>query len=195
MAALSQSPSVAVGQVSADGQFRWDGLQWVPIPRGEREPTPWTRPMQLAVAGFFALETLFSILTSALFINHDSMLRVMQARATSIPEGTDLNTIINVSIVLAWAVVAVIGVIQLVAALGSYLGWRWIFWVALVLLALGAIGAVTNLTTFANPRSSPVPTWGVAVSEMLSIVSLALFIWLLIGAIRYGPWAMKKPGA
>jgi hypothetical protein len=191
---LSETPSAAVGQVSADGQFRWDGMQWVPIPRGEREPTPWTRPMQLAVAGFFVLETAFSILTSALFINHDSMLRVMQARGTSLPAGTDIETIINVSIVFAWVVVAVIGVIELVTALGSYLGWRWVFWVALVLLAIGAIGAVTNLSTFANPQSSPVPVWGVAISELLSIASLALFIWLLIGAIRYGPWAMKKPG-
>jgi hypothetical protein len=191
---LSETPSAAVGQVSADGQFRWDGMQWVPIPRGEREPTPWTRPMQLAVAGFFVLETAFSILTSALFINHDSMLRVMQSRGTSLPAGTDIETIINVSIVFAWVVVAVIGVIELVTALGSYLRWRWMFWVALVLLAIGAIGAVTNLSTFANPQSSPVPVWGVAISELLSIASLALFIWLLIGAIRYGPWAMKKPG-
>jgi hypothetical protein len=195
MAALSESPSTAVGQISADGQFRWDGQQWVPIPLGEREPTPWTRPMQLAVAGFFVLETLFSILTSALFINHDSMQRVMQAQGTSIPAGTDLNTIISISIVLAWVVVAVLGVIDLVAALGSYLGWRWMFWVALVLLAFGAIGAVTNLNTFAHPQSSPVPTWGVAIGELVSIASLALFIWLLIGAIRFGPWAMKKPGA
>lgn len=192
---MSQNPSAAVGQVSADGQFRWDGQQWVPIPRGEREATPWTRPMQLSVAGFFVVETLFSILTSALFINHDSMLRVLQAQGTSIPAGTDINTIINVSIVFAWVAVGVIGVIELVAALGSYLGWRWMFWVVLVVLALGAIGAVTNIGTFARPQSSPVPTWGVAISEVLSVVSLGLFIWLLIGAIKFGPWAMKKPGA
>lgn len=192
---MSQNPSAAVGQVSADGQFRWDGQQWVPIPRGEREATPWTRPMQLSVAGFFVVETLFSILTSALFINHDSMLRVLQAQGTSIPAGTDINTIINVSIVFAWVAVGVIGVIELAAALGSYLGWRWMFWVVLVVLALGAIGAVTNIGTFARPQSSPVPTWGVAISEVLSVVSLGLFIWLLIGAIKFGPWAMKKPGA
>src|SRR5207253_7254575 len=67
IAALSQNPSAAVGQVSADGQFRWDGQQWVPIPRGAREPTPWTRPMQLASAGFFAAQVLLSIFTAALY--------------------------------------------------------------------------------------------------------------------------------
>ncbi|HSS60242.1 MAG TPA: hypothetical protein VLK30_02155 [Candidatus Limnocylindrales bacterium] len=192
---MSENPSAAVGQVSADGQFRWDGVQWVPIPRGVREPTPWTRPMQLAVAAFFALEAAFSVVTSALFINHDSMLRVMQAQGTSIPQGTDINTVINISIFFAWAVVIVIALLELFGALGSYLGWRWIFWVALVLLGLGAIGAVTNLGTFAHPDTSPVPTWGVAVSELFSIASLGLFVWMLIGVIRFGPWAMKKPGA
>lgn len=151
--------------------------------------------MQLAVAAFFALEAAFSVVTSALFINHDSMLRVMQAQGTSIPQGTDINTVINISIFFAWAVVIVIALLELFGALGSYLGWRWIFWVALVLLGLGAIGAVTNLGTFAHPDTSPVPTWGVAVSELFSIASLGLFVWMLIGVIRFGPWAMKKPGA
>ncbi len=195
MSALSQSPATAVGQVSADGQFRWDGQQWVPIPRGVREATPWTRPMQLAVAGFFILEALFSILTSALFINHDSMLRVMQAQGTSIPQGTDINTVVNISIGFAWAVVVVIAVLEGVAALGSYLGWRWMFWVALILNGFGAIGAITNIGTLRNPASSPVPTWGVAVGEVLSLASVALFVWMLVAVIRYGPWAMKKPGA
>ena len=194
MSALSDSPNVAAGQVSADGQFRWDGQQWVPIPRGEREPTPWTRPMQLGVAAYFVVSTLLAILTSALFINHDSMLKVMQAQGTQVPAGTDLNTVINISIVFAWVAVGFIGILELIAALGSYLGWRWMFWVVLVLCAFGAIGAVTNLGTFAHPQSSPIPTWGVAISEVLSIVGLGLFIWLLIGAIRYGPWAMKRPG-
>jgi hypothetical protein len=34
----------------------------------------------------------------------------------------------------------------------------------------------------------------VAVSELLSLASLALFVWLPVGLIRFGPWAMKKPG-
>jgi hypothetical protein len=195
MAALSQTPTAAAGQVSADGQFRWDGQQWVPIPRGAREPTPWTRPMQLGVAAYFVIATLFSILSSALFINRDSMLRVMQAQGTSIPAGTDISTVVDISIVLAWVVTAVIAALELFAALGSFLRWRWMFWMALILLGIGSIGAVTNLSTFAHPQASPVPIWGIAVSEVLSIVSVALFVWMLIGVIRYGPWAMKRPGA
>lgn len=193
MGALSQSPSAGVGQVSADGQFRWDGQQWVPIPRGAREPTPWTRPLQLAAAGFFVVQAILSIVTSVLYINHDSMLRVMQTQG-SVPQGTDPETLVPFAIFFAWAVIVVLAILWLVAALGSYLGWRWMFWVVLVLSGLGAIGAVTNLGYFVKPDSSPMPTWAVAINELFSIASVALFVWLLIAVIRYGPWAMKKPG-
>jgi len=195
MPALSENATTAVGQVSADGQFRWDGQQWVPIPRGVREPTPWTRPMQLATAAFFAVQAIYSVIVSVIFINHDTMLRVMRAQGTSIPQSTDLDTVINISIFFALAFVIVIAVLELVAAVGSYLGWRWMFWVALVLFALGGIGALTNLGTFAHPDTSALPIAAVAVSEIFSIASLALFIWLLVGVIKYGPWAMKRPGA
>src|SRR5438067_1899996 len=164
MAALTENPTAAVGQVSADGQFRWDGQQWVPIPRGVREATPWTRPMQLAAAAFFTLQAVYSAIVSLIFINHDTMLRVMRAQGTSIPQSTDIDTVINISIFFALAFVIVIAVLELVAALGSYLGWRWMFWVALVLFGLGAIGALTNLGTFAHPDTSPLPIAAVAIS-------------------------------
>lgn len=191
---MSQSPSATVGQVSADGQFRWDGQQWVPIPKGTREPTSWTRPMQLAAAALFAAQALFSIITSALYVNHDTMVRVIRANRTAIPQGTDIDTIVGIAIFFAFAVVVGIALIELVAALGSYLGWRWMFWVALVLCALGGLGALTNLQYFARPDTSPVPIWGVAISELFALASLGVFVWLLIGVIKYGPWAMKRPG-
>jgi hypothetical protein len=190
---LSQNPSAAVGQVSADGQFRWDGQQWVPIPRGAREPTPWTRPMQLASAGFFAAQVLLSIFTAALYINHDSMLKVIQAQG-NLPQGTDPETVVSFAIFIGWATVVVVSILGLVAALGSYLGWRWMFWVVLVLCGLNGIGAITNLSYFVKPEASPMPTWAIAVDEVFAIAGVALFVWLLIGVIRFGPWAMKRPG-
>jgi hypothetical protein len=190
---LSQNPSAAVGQVSADGQFRWDGQQWVPIPRGAREPTPWTRPMQLASAGFFAAQVLLSIFTAALYINHDSMLKVIQAQG-NLPQGTDPETVVSFAIFIGWATVVVVSILGLVAALGSYLGWRWMFWVVLVLCGLNGIGAITNLSYFVKPEASPMPTWAIALDEVFAIAGVALFIWLLIGVIRFGPWAMKRPG-
>lgn len=151
--------------------------------------------MQLTAAGYFVLQAFFSLVSSAVYINHDSMLRVLRAQGTQIPAGTDIDTVVNISIAFAIGVVVVIAALELVAALGSFLGWRWMFWVALALFGLDGIGAVTNLGYFARPDTSPIPTWGLAVSEVFAIAGLGLFVWLLIGAIRFGPWAMKKPSA
>jgi hypothetical protein len=32
------------------------------------------------------------------------------------------------------------------------------------------------------------------VQEVLTLSAAAVFVWMLIGVIRYGPWAMKRPG-
>jgi hypothetical protein len=193
---VSQNPpgSVAVGQVSPDGQFRWDGAQWVPIPRGVREPTPWTRPMQLAAAGLFALTIVYTLVSTAVFINHDSLLKVMQAQG-SLPAGTNIDQVVGVALFFAWAVIIFLCILWGVAAVGSYLGWRWIFWPDLVLLGFGAIGALLNLGNFANPSATEVPVWGIAISELLDVASAAIFAWMIVGLVRYGPWAMKRPGA
>ncbi len=194
---MSTNPSAAAGQVSADGQFRWDGQQWVPIAPGTREPTPWTRPMQLAAAGLFAVEAVYSVITTLLFVNHDNMLKAIQAQGTQIQSTptTSIDTIVNIAIAGTIAVVVIFAILELVAAAGSYLGWRWMFWAALVLFGLGGLGTFTDLPTLFRPDTSPIPLPAIAVSELLAIASLALFVWMLIGVIRFGPWAMKKPGA
>jgi uncharacterized membrane protein len=191
---MGTNPSAAAGQVSADGQFRWDGQQWVPITPGTREPTPWTRPMQLAAAGLFVVEAVYSVATTLIFVNHDNMLKAVQAQGTQIPAGTSVDTIINIAIASTIGVVVFFAVCELVGAAGSYLGWRWMFWVALVLFGLGGLGTFTDLPTIFRPDTSPIPLPAVLVSELLAIASLALFVWMLIGVVRFGPWAMKKPG-
>jgi hypothetical protein len=187
----AQAPA---GQISADGQFRWDGQQWVPLPQSYREPTPWTRPMQLASAGLLALSALSGIVLSIAFLNHDSVLRALQANGTQVPPGTDINTLVNVTIGIAWAAVAAFGLLQLVAAVGSYLGWRWVFWAALVLFALSGLSAITNLGALTNANRSTSPIGALVWNELVALASLAMFIWMLIGAIKFGPWAMKRPG-
>jgi hypothetical protein len=187
----AQAPA---GQISADGQFRWDGQQWVPLPQSYREPTPWTRPMQLASAGLLALSALSGIVLSIAFLNHDSVLRALQANGTQVPPGTDINTLVNVTIGIAWATVAAFGLLQLVAAVGSYLGWRWMFWGALVLFALSGLSAITNLGALTNADRSTSPIGALVWNELVALASLAMFIWMLIGAIKFGPWAMKRPG-
>jgi hypothetical protein len=193
---LSQDPQLQpAGQVSADGQFRWDGTQWVPIPPGQREPTPWTRPMQLGAAAVFVLEAVTSVAISLLFVNHDNMLKALQAQGTAIPQGTTIDDLVNISIAIAIGVVIFFAVLELIGAIGSFLGWRWMFWAALVLFGLGGLSNVFgNLSSLSRPGTSPIPAGGLIVTEIVGVLSLAMFAWMIVGVIRYGPWAMRKPG-
>jgi len=101
---------------------------------------------------------------------------------------------INFVIATAVGFVAFFGLIELIGAVGSYLRWRWIFWAVLVLMALGGLGAILNLAALAR-RTATSPPIGVTIfQEILGIGAAAMFVWMLIGAIQYGPWAMKRPG-
>jgi hypothetical protein len=192
---MSQDPAAqSVGQISADGQFRWDGQQWLPLAANYREPTPWTRPMQLISAALFALSAVTSIVTTAIFVNHDTMVRALKAQGVQIPSTTTLDDVANISLAITWGVVIFFTVCEVVAAIGSYFGWRWVFWAALVLFGLSGISAFTNLTTLFNASKSPVPVAGLVAGEIFSVLGLAMFVWMLIAVIRYGPWAMKRPG-
>jgi hypothetical protein len=165
----------------------------VPLAANYREPTPWTRPMQLISAGLFAVSAVSSVITTVIFVNHDTMLKAVKAQ-NSLPAATDVDMVVNVSLAVTWGIVIFFAVLEAVAAVGSYLGWRWLFWGALVLFGLSGISAFTNLTTIFNPTKSPVPVAGLIAGEVFALLGLAMFVWMLIAAIKYGPWAMKKPG-
>jgi hypothetical protein len=183
----------SVGQISVDGQFRWDGVQWVALATNYREPTPWTRPMQLISAALFALTAVISLISTFIYVNHDSILKVIKAQG-NLPAGTDIESAVGVGLAFAYGVVIFLSVCWLVAAVGSYLGWRWMFWAALVLYGLSGISALTNLSSLSDPSRSPVALPGLIVSEVLEVAGLAMFVWMLIAAVKYGPWAMKKAG-
>ncbi len=182
-----QPPSSPVGQISADGQFQWDGQQWVPLPQGLRFPTPWTRPMQLITAGLLAVQAL-ELLVSGLFtINSDAIRQSLHQAGTQIPQGMTEDQLVHLSLISAWLFIGFLAVIEVAAAALAYFGWRWAFWVLLVLMGLFSIGAVIGL--FGVTRSGEA-----AIGEVLSIGNVALFVWMIIGLVRFGPWAMKRPG-
>jgi hypothetical protein len=186
--------SQSAGQISADGQFRWDGQQWVPLGAGHRVPTPWTRPMQLAAAGVLALSAIVGVITTLVFYNHDAVLRALRAQGTVIPAGTTEDTVVNITIGFAIAFAIGVAIIELVGAVGSYLGWRWVFWPVLVIFGLTAIGALIGLVSFARVNASPMGVGGLLLSELLDLAGAAVFVWMLVGLVKYGPWAMKRPG-
>jgi hypothetical protein len=151
--------------------------------------------MQLGAAALFVLEAVSSVVISLLFVNHDRVLRALQAQGTQIPEGTDIDTIVNFTIAFTIGVVCFFAVLELVGAVGSFLGWRWMFWAALVLFGLGGLTTFTNLVSIFKPETSPLPIAGLLLNELSGILSLAMFVWMLAGVIKFGPWAMRKPRA
>ncbi len=196
LCALSQRPRFQpAGQVSPDGQFRWDGTQWFPIPPDEREPTAWTRPMQIGAATVFLLKAVWSVVVFLLFVNHDSYLKALQANGpVATPPGFSVDDLVNISMALALAFVIFFAMLEIIGAVGSILGWRWMFWAALVLFAVGGVLSVFGeLPALARPATSPYPVGPLIVTVLLGILSLALFAWMLVGVVKYGPWAMRKP--
>lgn len=193
--ALSQNVAPVFGQVSADGQFRWDGVQWVPIPRGAREPTSWTRPMQLAAAALLAVEAAVSVVADVLFYNHDAVKRALEAQGTQIPANTTEEQLIGITIGFAIAFAVFFGLIEIFGAVAAYLGWRWAFWYVLVLMGLGSIAALFGLYGLTRSSSSPLPLGVIIFEELLAVAAIPMFVWMLVGVITRGPWAARKVGA
>ena len=152
--------------------------------------------MQLGAAAIFLLEAVSSVAIALLFINRDSMLRALQAQGTAVPQGTTIDDIVNISLGISYAFVVFFAVLEVIGAVGSFMGWRWMFWVALVLFGLGGLSNVfSNLGSLVKPASSPVPLGGLVFTEVVGILTLAMFVWMLVGVIKYGPWAMRRPGS
>lgn len=185
--------SPQAGQISPDGQFRWDGQQWVPLAAGYREPTSWTRPLRMAVTAYLVVSVVYSLVAAVLFLNSATVERAIRASGSSVPSD-QLQQAVTISVAVGWVFVLVLSAVSVVLAIGSYLGWRWAFWVTLVWLGFNSVGVLTNLNALFSPRVQTQPAAVTAGSLLLSLVALALFIWMLVAAVRFGPWAMRKPG-
>jgi hypothetical protein len=211
-----------ISTLSPDGRSRWNGIAWVPVapiaapayayypqPATIRVPTPWTKPMQYAVAAWYALSALYAaslpfwmsgVMTQAV---NQSFQRQAQLNPNVAPPPPEfLSSMTSMMSGILWASV-VIGIgICAVLVIGALRRWTWIFWVVLVLLGLGTLFLPFNLisavagSTYAE-RLYGLPSWTTWLSVAIGIPTAALFIWMLVALIRYGPWATRKvtPGA
>jgi hypothetical protein len=162
--------------------------------RGRREPTSWTMPLRLTAAGYLVLTTLYSVVTTALYVNAPALERVQRVQHAGLSED-QLRDSANLGVSLGWAVVVVLGVLALLLAAGSYLGWRWAFWADLLWLVLSSFLVLTNAVALANPEAQTMPPGAIVVSLVLAAAAFVLLLWFVLAALRYGPWAMRRPGA
>ena len=188
----TESPQV--GDISADGQLRWNGAEWTPLGRGHREPTSWTLPLRRTAAAFLVVYAVAGLLTNVLFVTEPALERTLRATNPQLTED-EVRSAATLGYTLGWITVGIIAVVVLVLAAGSLRGWRWTFWVDLGALALISIGVITNVLALANPAVQTLPPGAIAVNLLISLAALGLLAWFIVVAARFGPWAMRRPGA
>ena len=204
-----------VSTLSPDGRFRWNGSAWVPVaamappapyyqpPPVARVPTPWTKPMQYAVAAWYLVSGLFA-LSLPLWMSgrmSDIMNQAIQRQNSLNPDVSPpppefVSAMTSMISGILWVSALVGFAISAVVIIGALKRWTWMFYVVLVLFGLGALGLPYNIVILVSGRSTlsgfntpPGFTW---LSIGFGILGVALFVWMLIAVIRYGPWAMAK---
>lgn len=203
-----------VSTLSADGRTRWNGTAWVPVEgvappmyaqpaSSPRVPTSWTRPLQYAVAGWYVIQAMWAIAVPFFLMGpivdytNQMIARNQQLNPDTPPPPADFMATMSGFITVSLIIGSVIGVaICVVAIIGALKRWTWIYYVILVLLGLGAVSLPLSFATIfaapgtVNPVAMPAGiTWA---QTILGITAAALFIWMLVAAVRHGPWAMTR---
>jgi hypothetical protein len=198
-----------ISTMSPDGRHRWNGTSWVPaagpvyaapsaVPR---EPTGWTRPLQVAVIAVYTYQAFAALLTPYFLGNRiaDYMRETMARQQATNPGRRPLppgfvETMAQMGVWIVW--IAVIGafVIAIVAIVGALRRWTWVYFAILVLIGLGLLGLPADLANVVSGRvpAPEFPAWTYAVTLANALVNVALFVWMLIAMVRYGPWAMRR---
>jgi hypothetical protein len=206
-----------VSTVSPDGRSRWNGTTWVPgshahgppahqaTGRTLREPTSWTRPLQLAIAVWYALEGVYALslpfwmggpMTQAM---NQSMQRQQQLYPTVSPPPADFTGLMTSMVGGILWVSALFGLaIAVVVVIGALQRWTWMYYAVLVLLGLGAISLPVDVvdalggSAMSAASGFSLPAWTYWLGLLSALPSTALFIWMLVALVKRGPWAMKK---
>jgi hypothetical protein len=198
-----------VTTLSLDGRSRWNGTAWVPVgaappatyfSRGKvREATGWTKPLQYTVAGWYLLQAIYGIAVPFVMSGpmtdyvKQAMQRSAELNPGAPPPPTELiSTIITWSLAFG-AVVAI--AISTLAIVGALKRWTWVYYTVLVLLGFQAVTfPFTLLSAFSTSSLSPVklPVELSIASVAFGIPAVVLFVWMLVAAIKRGPWGMRR---
>jgi hypothetical protein len=207
-----------VSTISHDGRYRWNGQAWVPVgqdvpgfgpayqtPVPERVPTSWTRPMQYVVAGWYGISAIFALTLPfwmggqmAQIVNASFQRQQQLNPDVAPPPPGFIDAVTSMMTGMIW-VAALFGLgIAALVIVGALKRWTWLFYVVLVLLGLGVVSEPFNLLTYSTNSFSTVsgytpPGWVFGLGLVSWIPTTALFIWMLIAAIKRGPWAMTRP--
>jgi hypothetical protein len=199
-----------VSTLSHDGRSRWNGSTWVPVgaappvayfqpQRKAREATGWTKPLQYTVAGWYLLQALYGIAVPFVMAGPmtDYMKQAMQRSAELTPNAPPppvelMSTIVTLSLAFAAVVTIIISTLAIVGALRR---WTWAYYAVLVLLGFQTLTfPFTLLSAFSTSAFSPIklPVELTIASVVFGIPAVALFAWMLVAAMKRGPWGMRR---
>ena len=202
--------------LSPDGRFRWNGSAWIPTGQTaplpgyqqpsptQRVPTSWTRPLQIAVAGWYAISGIYALTLPFWMggmmanIMNQSMQRSQQRYPSATPPPPEFVSAMTSFMTGAVWVGALFGfAICLVAIVGALNRWTWIYYAVMVLLGLGILGLpinAINVVRGSNALSYGValPAWINWVGLLSGIVGGALAIAMLYALVKRGPWGMTR---
>jgi hypothetical protein len=201
-----------VTTLSPDGRHRWNGEAWVPmqvVPHAQpgitREPTPWTRPIQYAVAAWCGLGAVVGLslpywmggMMSQLINQSIRQQEQLNPEATPLPAGfSDAMTSFMAGVV--WFAALFTFALYGIGFFGAVRRWTWTYYAVLVLLGLGLVGLPLNIVNAVTGQvattagSVQLPSWLLYWSVAIGTVQVALFVWMLVAIVRYGPWAMRR---
>jgi hypothetical protein len=170
-----------------DGEAR----EWTAVTRARRVPSRWTRPLRYAVVAYLSVAVLQWLVTSVLFLNTADMERSLHAQNPNLA-ADQLRAAADFAVAVGWLTTVIVIVLMLILAVGTLRGWRWAFWGSLAWLCLSSLGIVTNIFGLLDPAAESQPLGAVLFSLLVAVVALALALWCVVAATRYGPWAMQK---
>ncbi|HEY4913229.1 MAG TPA: hypothetical protein VIJ91_04885 [Candidatus Dormibacteraeota bacterium] len=199
--------------LSHDGRQRWNGTAWIPVSQAPqtgpalREPTTWTRPLQFAVAGWFALQAAYAasqpfwyISTMTQYANAmNQREQALHPGAPSPPPEALASANGIATVMFAIGIVLVVGV-SVAVIVAAFKRWTWAHYVVMAVLALeflssaGGLASTAAFSALAGEYAGP-PGWMVALNLVSALVSAALFALMLVAVAQKGPWAMKKVSA
>jgi hypothetical protein len=202
-------------RLSPDGMYVWDGGTWVPVGAGaehggtpspgtRRVDTSWTRPIQYVVAAWCGVQALWVASLPFWYIKTmtqyaDAMnLREQQLHPGGPTLPPDLVSTTNTEMTVVFYVgVFVLLAILVFAMVGTLKRWTWAYYAILLFVGLEVMWFVLGvlqtvaLSALAGQYVGP-PDWMVWMQLGFAAPSAALFVWMLVAAIKRGPWAIKK---
>ena len=205
-------------QRSPDGAYYWNGREWVPTGvsgqpapvRYRKEPTAWTRPLQLAVIGLTLLGDLNLVLLMPYLLDYIrlSIRRSIDLSLASQPPQENAEQVraqvlgmTDQLVVGMLALMVLFGIGWFVLILfGTLKRWTWFYWLLLVIFGLSVLGLpqqVLQVFGFGAYGGAGLPAFVeplpvALIGLFLVLVQVALFVWMIIAYRRYGPWACRR---